>query len=108
MSEPAPKSIQQAGPQELQIVWSDGHVSLYPVYYLRVSCRCAACVDEMTGLKILNPSKVPRDVKPLNIYPVGRYAIAFEWSDGHHSGIYTFEHLREICPCPQCKNLKRE
>jgi DUF971 family protein len=33
---------------------------------------------------------------------VGRYAIRFHWSDGHSTGIYTFEHLRELCPCPIC------
>jgi DUF971 family protein len=33
---------------------------------------------------------------------VGRYAIQFHWSDGHSTGIYTFEHLRELCTCPIC------
>jgi DUF971 family protein len=33
---------------------------------------------------------------------VGRYAIRFHWSDGHSTGIYTFEQLRELCPCPIC------
>jgi hypothetical protein len=33
---------------------------------------------------------------------VGNYALAFAWSDGHSTGIYTFEYLRKLCPCPQC------
>jgi DUF971 family protein len=41
-------------------------------------------------------------VRPLSIDSVGRYAIRFHWSDGHSTGIYTFEHLRELCPCPIC------
>ena len=34
---------------------------------------------------------------------VGRYAVRFLWADGHTTGIYSFDHLREICPCPECK-----
>ena len=41
-------------------------------------------------------SPVPKDVWPQNIAPVGRYALHFQWSDGHGSGIYTFEHLRKL------------
>jgi hypothetical protein len=33
---------------------------------------------------------------------VGNYALSFAWSDGHQTGIYTFGHLRDLCPCPQC------
>jgi DUF971 family protein len=52
---------------------------------------------------------VPEDVKPVRIDPVGRYAIHIAWSDGHTSGIYSFEHLRSICPCPACgKQGERE
>jgi ATP-binding protein involved in chromosome partitioning len=99
----APRSIRQAGPGHLEIVWGDGHVSTYPVAYLRLACRCAACIDERTGARILDPASVPKDVKPLRIDPVGRYAIHFTWSDGHSSGIYSFEHLRAICPCEACR-----
>jgi len=102
-SELAPTSIRQTGPRELEITWTDGHVSLYPVAYLRRACRCAACIDEWTGAQILRPDQVPEDVKPVRIDPVGRYAIHFTWSDGHTSGIYSFEHLRNICPCAACR-----
>ena len=102
-TEPTPTAIEQGGPAELRITWSDGHESLYPVVYLRRSCSCAACVDEWTGERILDPSKVPDDVKPVRIHPVGRYAISIEWTDDHKSGIYTFEYLRELCPCSACR-----
>jgi DUF971 family protein len=101
--EAVPSEIKQAGPAELQITWIDGHVSAYPVAYLRRSCRCAACVDEWSGAQILKPEQVSPDVKPLRIDPVGRYAIHIEWSDGHTSGIYSFEHLRRLCPCDMCE-----
>ena len=45
---------------------------------------------------------VPDDIRALDIELVGRYAIQFTWSDGHSTGIYSFETLREICPCPEC------
>lgn len=101
-TELAPSAIRQAGPKELEIVWNDGHVSRYPVVYLRRSCRCASCIDEWTGVQILKPEQVPEDVKPVRLEPVGRYAIHILWSDGHSSGIYTFEHLRRICRCEEC------
>ncbi len=98
----SPTNIRQVGPKDLEITWTDGHVSTYPVVYLRRSCRCAACVDEWTGERTLRPEAVPEDVKPVRIEPVGRYALHFAWSDGHSSGIYSFDHLRAICPCGEC------
>ncbi len=82
------------------------HVSLHPVVYLRRSCSCAACVDEWSGLRILKPEQISELVRPRRISPVGRYAINIEWSDGHKSGIYSFEYLREICPCSQCRGAR--
>ncbi|MFW6079954.1 MAG: DUF971 domain-containing protein [Gemmatimonadota bacterium] len=94
------------GPNEdaskLRIRWADGHVSEYAPHYLRVNCRCAACRDEMTGEPLLDPARVAGDVHPLAIQYVGRYALRFDWSDGHSTGIYPFELLRAICPCDAC------
>ncbi|HWV55924.1 MAG TPA: DUF971 domain-containing protein [Longimicrobiales bacterium] len=93
----------EIGPTEdasqLRIRWSDGHVSEYTPFYLRVNCPCAGCVDEFTGAPLLDPDDVPEDVYPLAIRYVGRYAIRFDWSDGHATGIYPYEMLRGICPC---------
>lgn len=52
---------------------------------LRRECRCALCVDEMTGRVKLNPSDIPESVKPRSIRPVGNYAVEINWSDGHQS-----------------------
>ena len=99
MSLPTPTQIAQAGPDKLRIVWSDGHESVYAVRSLRLACRCAHCVEEFTGRPLLKADGVPVDVKPIRLSPVGRYALSFEWSDGHDSGIYTYEYLRQLCPC---------
>ena len=91
-----PEKIEQAGPDALRIAWGDGATFTYPVRGLRLSCACAHCVDEWTGANLLDPLSVPDDIHPLAIHSVGRYAIAIEWSDGHDTGIYSFERLREL------------
>ncbi len=95
--EPPPREV---GPtpdgERLRIVWSDGAASEYPPRYLRLSCPCAACVEEMTHRPLLDPAKVPPDVHPRQIRWVGDYALRFDWSDGHGTGIYPWDYLREI------------
>ncbi|HUH12559.1 MAG TPA: DUF971 domain-containing protein [Longimicrobiales bacterium] len=86
----------------LRITWEDGHISEYPPRHLRIACHCAGCRDEMTGRPLLDPARVPADVHPLKIDYVGRYALAFSWSDGHDTGIYPFELLRGLCLCATC------
>lgn len=79
----------------LTIGWSDGSRHLDP-RELRLACRCAACRDELTGKALLDPAKVPLDVVPVRIWSVGNYALGIAFSDGHDSGIYTFEALRAL------------
>jgi DUF971 family protein len=97
-----PTDLRQSGPHELEIVWNDGHVSRYPVAKIRRSCRCAACVDEWSGKQLLKIDTIAEDIKPVTIEAVGNYAVHIDWSDGHRSGIFTFDHLRQICPCEEC------
>lgn len=100
---PTPLSV---GPTEdelrLRIVWKDGHVSEFEPRFLRLACPCASCVEEMTGRPLLDSSRVPAEVYPTAINYVGRYALQFDWSDGHHTGIYPFDQLRRICQCEEC------
>ena len=90
----------EIGPTEdgskLRITWKDGVVSEYIPRYLRLLCPCAGCVDEMTGVRTLEPEMVHEGVYPTAIHYVGRYALQFVWSDGHSTGIFTFEYLREM------------
>ena len=97
-----PRSLRQLGPDRLGITWSDGHESQYDVRALRLACPCASCIHEWTGQTLLDARAVPLDVKPSEIRPVGRYALQFFWSDGHNTGIYSFELLRKVCGCPEC------
>lgn len=84
---------------ELGVVWDDGHESYYPGYDLRCACACAQCIDETSGRKVLRDDRVPRDVQVLELHPVGNYGVSVRWSDGHETGIYPFERLRQLCPC---------
>ena len=97
-----PVSLGQDGPDVLTVAWSHGHAGRHRVRDLRLACRCAQCVDEWTNEPRLSPASVPADVRPVRIEPVGLYGLSIEWSDGHSTGIYTFERLLAQCPCPKC------
>ena len=84
----------------LQLTWSDGHSAEFDYDYLRGYCPCAACQGHGPGEVVYHPPAGP--VTAGTIEPVGNYAIAITWSDGHSSGIYHFDFLRQICPCPEC------
>lgn len=91
-----PDEIKRINDHDIQIVWKDGEESVYIARDLRLICPCAVCVEEMTGRKLLDPETVPEDVHPAKLELVGRYAIKIKWSDGHDTGIYTFERLRKM------------
>lgn len=101
-----PVSLSKDGPERLVIQWSDGHRSVYAWQHLRAHCPCASCREEREKppdpFRILKPSElVP--LAPVGMPRVGRYAYKIVWSDGHDTGIYTLEHLRSLCQCPECR-----
>jgi DUF971 family protein len=102
MSEP--RKTERHADGRLSILWSDGHRAVYSPKPLRLACRCAHCEDEWTGERRLAAGTVPDDVTIQEIRPVGRYGYQFFWSDGHSTGIYTFDRLRSLCECEACKS----
>ena len=82
--------------QNVQVTWSDGHVSDFTATYLRVNCGCAECVEEWTNRRLLDPASVPADLRAEDYLIVGRYAVQFLWSDAHYTGIYPFDTLRAL------------
>ena len=98
----APAGLGQDGPNILTVEWNNGHKGRLLVRTLRLACPCAQCVDEWTGEKTLDPQSVPDSVRPVSIDPVGLYGIQIEWSDGHSTGIYTFDTLGRLCRCSAC------
>jgi DUF971 family protein len=103
-----PKNIDVSLSSGVRIDWGDGHHSEYTLEYLRENCPCALCTSG-THKSAAPASPFPMYKKVLKmdgVEPIGRYALQFKWNDGHSSGIYSFEHLREICPCAQCRSGK--
>ena len=101
--ETTPVEIRRVENREVHISWADGHKSVFTNKCLRETWRCAACVNEFTGARILKPESVPADIRAEEISLVGRYAIQFRWSDGHSTGIYPFDTLRAACACETCR-----
>ena len=99
---PVPAAITRANEWDVAIRWSDGHEAVYPAIYLRRACCCAVCLAQPAGEE-QSAATLDRDVHPLAIEAVGAYAIHFEWSDGHGAGVYSYEYLRGLCPCPACR-----
>lgn len=98
---PVPQAIHRAD-DAVTITWAEDHVGVYPARALRLACPCAGCVEEMSGRPLLDPANVREDVVPLRLSLVGAYAIRIDWSDGHGTGIFTYEYLRSLCPCERC------
>jgi DUF971 family protein len=108
-----PEHIAISKSKGVQIDWKDGHHSQYQLAYLRDECPCASC----TGAHGTEPKKsgysAPPPSNPFQMYqptlkmlsaePMGHYAIQIHWNDGHNTGIYSYDYLRKICPCEQCK-----
>ena len=63
----------------------------------------APYIESLYEQYLADPASVDPGVYPLEIEYVGRYALRFQWSDGHSTGIYPFDMLRRICPCDVCE-----
>ncbi|MGD0095963.1 MAG: DUF971 domain-containing protein [Terracidiphilus sp.] len=102
----------------MEIDWVDGHRSSWSFAWLREACPCATCVEERKaeGRKAGQPKPKPANLlpmytpppKPASAHSVGRYAIQFNWQDGHSGGIYSWEYLRRACQCPECAFASEE
>ena len=99
-------TIDRAG-SLLSLTWVDGHVSEFPLRWLRANCPCATCRDERrsaaleTDLLKLSSGPLP-SIEIANAELVGNYAIRLVWTDAHDAGIYAFSILRAACPCILC------
>jgi DUF971 family protein len=112
MSVPEPEHIAISKSKGIRIDWKDGHHSDYPLAYLRDECPCATCSgahgtppqkssyskDAANPFKLYQPA-----LRMLKVEAVGAYAVRIDWNDGHNTGIYSFDYLRRICACAQCR-----
>ena len=98
-----PTELKLVGDAELLVVWSDGQRRQYTFVELREECPCASCRERRAGAAKPSPTWLPvlglEEARPLKIVtmtPVGNYAYKIAFSDGHDTGIYTFDLLREL------------
>lgn len=100
-----PEFIDQISDDVITIRWDDGHESIYFAEHLRANCPCAVCAGKEED-KDSKPFKVlktnPKEIKYVGWEMIGRYAIGFQFNDGHKTGIYTYETLRSFCQCDLC------
>jgi DUF971 family protein len=93
---PEPTQIVEESDKALTINWSDGAETRYSAAQLRRNCPCAGCIDEWTGKKVLRDESIPDDIAFDHISIVGRYALNFHFTDGHDTGIFSFDFLRRL------------
>jgi len=91
-----PNKINIKDKRYLHIEWNDGNESMLLIANLRKNCPCASCLTEKankaaTYIPLLSTAQLTlKDIKA-----VGTYAIQLTWQDGHDSGIYTYDKLKE-------------
>lgn len=88
----------------LTIEWEDGEVSELPIGYLRGWCPCAGCQGHGTVVEFHEPAE---EVGIELMAEAGSYALHLRFTDGHDSGIYTWQWLRQIAPGSPPAGLKR-
>jgi DUF971 family protein len=108
----------------VDITWADNHASHYDFAYLREECPCATCnekrdeehqhKDSVAQPVVISAPALPMfkpKMRAQSAAQVGNYAVQISFNDGHNTGIFSYEHLRNICPCPACaaefRNLSR-
>jgi len=104
----SPARIAVSRSRGLAVHWQDGHASHYGLKYLRDRCPCAACAarpapatEAPSPFVMFQPA-----LRISSVEPIGAYALRINFNDGHNTGLYSFEHLREICPCPECARTR--
>ena len=99
-----PTKLDQPQPDQLVVDWSDGQRTEFTVRQLRDACPCATCREKrrappQPSTDSLLPVLSASELQPLRIQgmkPIGNYAYNIDFSDGHNTGIYTFQRLLEI------------
>jgi DUF971 family protein len=93
------------GARTTEIDWADGHKGVYPHDVLRGYCPCAGCQGHSGDIGFVEAKGDQLQLD--DIEPVGGYALALKWFDGHASGIYSFKYLRALCQCATCSTPDR-
>jgi DUF971 family protein len=101
-----PAKVEASAAVGVRITWEDDHVSHWDLATMRGACGCATCHELRTaGKPVYMGSADSLDVKDAEL--VGGYGVSFHWSDGHRTGIYRWQDLRDGCPCDECRTTRR-
>jgi DUF971 family protein len=105
----------------VDITWADNHTSHYEFVYLREECPCATCNEKRdqeqqhrhSSAKAapISSSALPMfkpKIRAQSASQVGNYAVQINFNDGHNTGIFSYDHLRSICPCAECAAVFRK
>jgi len=112
---PKPSNITSNRTTKTMIIsWEDGHKSELSFSLLRNACPCVECQgghDKMGNapdpkIFYILPEDSPK-TRIIKVEAVGTYAITIEWQDGHHYGVYNWNYLRALCPCPDCRAQRK-
>jgi DUF971 family protein len=94
---PTPTSLELTDDDAvLEIAWDDAHRSRHRLAVLRSKCPCAQCQGHHPSQSLNLTSEQFSDIRISDLAPVGSYAYNIVWSDGHNTGIYTLDFLREL------------
>ena len=87
----------------MRIRWDDGHLGEWNWYPLRKACPCALCAGEgnIPGVVTLETVLTDSQTTMERVKWIGRYALAPIWADGHDTGLFTYQRLRELCTCAE-------
>lgn len=97
-----PVNIQLVG-QEVAIAWDDGKETFFPFEKLRAASPSASNIGERDILGNQYGGDGPRrfpGVTVLGWQRIGNYALRFDFSDGHRTGLYSFDYLRALADTP--------
>ena len=97
-----PTKLEKPNEETLRIDWSDGQVTEYGTVQLREACPCATCREKRSAtppaageLPVITMAEA-QPVRIEGMRPVGNYAYAIAFSDGHDTGIFTLDFLRAL------------
>ena len=100
-SSPVPTALRRLDDGRIEISWSDGCRRLLSPRELRDACPCASCREKRDAtttvplLQVLSPEEI-RPLAVTGMKPIGQYAYSIGFSDGHDTGIYLFDYLRDL------------
>ena len=95
-----PVQIKKTENNSLSLKWNDDKVNEISLTKLRDECPCVNCKGESvifeSYIPIKSPFKAAGYYEIEKIEPVGNYAISIKWKDGHETGIYSWDILRNL------------